>query len=74
MYQTVGHDAIDFYADCMGLPMFRRAINGKSTVQSSDYTPTDGDEVEDLYLLLSDVKVSVSRVFTPHRRASVNKS
>ncbi|KAJ3054117.1 ATP binding domain 4 [Rhizophlyctis rosea] len=43
----------------MGLPMFRRAINGTSAVQTSDYTPTEGDEVEDLYLLLLDVKSQI---------------
>lgn len=29
MYQTVGHDAINFYSEAMGLPLFRREIKGE---------------------------------------------
>lgn len=57
MYQTVGHDAIDLYSGCMGIPLFRREIKGSSVSQGADYRPTDADEVEDLYELLSEVKV-----------------
>ncbi|KAJ3043214.1 ATP binding domain 4 [Rhizophlyctis rosea] len=62
MYQTVGHDAIGFYADCMALPLFRRAINGSSAAQGADYVPTVGDEVEDLFLLLSEVKSQIPSI------------
>ena len=30
MYQTVGHQVIDAYAQCMGLPLYRRRIMGSS--------------------------------------------
>jgi diphthine-ammonia ligase len=58
MYQTVGHDAIDFLQSCMGdIPLYRRSIHGASVSVESDYTETKGDEVEDLLLLLEEVKV-----------------
>ncbi|KAI8586628.1 meiotically up-regulated 71 protein [Geranomyces variabilis] len=56
MYQTVGHDAIDMYADCMGVPLFRREITGKSLARDADYNVTQHDEVEDLLELLKDVQ------------------
>ena len=59
MYQTVGHDAIHFYSECMDLPLYRREILGGSVLQGSDYTVTDNDETEDLYTLLSEVLVSM---------------
>ena len=46
----------------MGLPLFRKRISGTSAVQDLGYTPTDGDEVEDLYQLLAYVKESVPGV------------
>jgi hypothetical protein len=33
MYQTVGHQLISAYARCMSLPLYRRAITGRSTDQ-----------------------------------------
>lgn len=57
MYQTVGHDGISLYSQSMGLPLYRRTINGQSLVQGKDYSPTEGDEVEDLFELLNDIKV-----------------
>ena len=59
MYQTVGHDGISMYSEAMGLPLFRRKIFGTAVVQEKDYSPTEGDEVEDLYSLLSDIKVGI---------------
>ena len=57
MYQTVGHHAIELYAEAMCLPLYRQYIEGTSMDQGSNYVPTDGDEVEDLYKLLKKVKV-----------------
>ena len=57
MYQTVGHEAVSCYADAMQLPLFRRVISGAPLQQGSDYVAMDNDEVEDLYGLLSEVKV-----------------
>ncbi|XP_049646171.1 diphthine--ammonia ligase [Suncus etruscus] len=56
MYQTVGHHAIDLYAEAMALPLYRRTIRGKSMHTEQIYTRCEGDEVEDLYELLKLVK------------------
>ncbi|XP_013856547.1 diphthine--ammonia ligase, partial [Austrofundulus limnaeus] len=56
MYQTVGHQAIELYADAMDLPLYRRTIQGSSLDTSRNYSITEGDEVEDLYQLLHLVK------------------
>ncbi|CAG8707052.1 5245_t:CDS:10, partial [Cetraspora pellucida] len=56
LYQTVGHDAISYYAECMGLPLYRREILGRSLIQEADYKLTTGDETEDLFELLKEVK------------------
>ncbi|GLI61050.1 hypothetical protein VaNZ11_003310 [Volvox africanus] len=58
-FQTVGHQLIGAYASCMGLPLFRKRISGTSSVQDLGYSPTEGDEVEDLYHLLAYVKENV---------------
>lgn len=60
MYQTVGHDGISLYSEAMGLPLFRRFIQGNALVQEKQYSPTEGDEVEDLFELLQEIKVSLS--------------
>ena len=57
MYQTVGHDAINLYRDAIGLPLYRRTIKGSSVSVGSDYQHNTMDEVEDLYLLLEEIKV-----------------
>ena len=57
MYQTVGHNAIDLYAQAMDLPLYRGLIHGSSVAQGKVYTETDQDEVEDLYKLLKRIKV-----------------
>jgi diphthine-ammonia ligase len=59
MYQTVGHDAIHFYAECMEVPLYRQDILGSSIIQSSDYRVTEKDETEDLYILLKQVLVGL---------------
>ncbi|XP_057872769.2 diphthine--ammonia ligase isoform X3 [Cryptomeria japonica] len=56
MYQTVGHQIIDTYPQCMGLPLFRRRIRGTPRYKELKYIGTEGDEVEDLLILLSEVK------------------
>jgi diphthine-ammonia ligase len=63
MYQTVGQDAIEVVAQAIGLPLIRRVITGSAVEQGSEYgdrtrlDPIKGDETEDLYELLSQVKV-----------------
>ncbi|KAL1258453.1 hypothetical protein QQF64_011697, partial [Cirrhinus molitorella] len=56
MYQTVGHQAIDLYAEAMDVPLYRRTIEGSSLHTGREYSQTEGDEVEDLYQLLKLVK------------------
>lgn len=58
MYQTVGHQGVELYAEAMNLPLFRQPTLGVALHSDKHYTPTPEDEVEDLYRLLSDVKVS----------------
>ncbi|XP_005885831.1 PREDICTED: diphthine--ammonia ligase isoform X1 [Myotis brandtii] len=58
MYQTVGHHAIDLYAEAMALPLYRRTIRGRSVDTGRVYSKCEGDEVEDLYELLKLVKDS----------------
>ena len=57
MYQTVGHDVINLYAEAIGLPLFRRTIAGSSVCQKLNYEPSSEDEVEDLMLLLKRIQV-----------------
>ena len=57
MYQTVGHNAIDLYAQAMNLPLYRETIQGSSISQGKVYTKSEEDEVEDLYRLLEKIKV-----------------
>ncbi|MPC12570.1 Diphthine--ammonia ligase [Portunus trituberculatus] len=57
MYQSVGHMGVEMYAEAVGVPLFRRVIQGSSlNTTSITYNPTEGDEVEDLYLLLKEVQ------------------
>ena len=60
MYQTVGHEFIDLYAEAMDLPLFRRTIAGKPIVTDMEYNKHTDDEVEDLFQLLSDIKKKIS--------------
>ncbi|KAI8482639.1 diphthine--ammonia ligase [Branchiostoma belcheri] len=78
MFQTVGHDAIDLYAEAMGLPLYRRTIQGGSLQVDMDYTPTEADEVEDLFFLLQEIKgdveieaVSVGAILSDYQRVRV---
>ncbi|BFZ62714.1 hypothetical protein YB2330_003824 [Saitoella coloradoensis] len=79
MYQTVGHDAIHLYSECMNLPLYRGDIIGSSLQQGLNYTETEKDETEDLYKLLSDVKahhpdvqaVSVGAILSSYQRIRV---
>ncbi|KAF7827248.1 diphthine--ammonia ligase isoform X1 [Senna tora] len=62
MYQTVGHQIIISYAECTGLPLFRRRIKGSTRHQELGYRITPGDEVEDMFILLSEVKRKIPSV------------
>jgi hypothetical protein len=62
----VGQDAIECVARALDVPLYRRIISGTAIVQDSEYGGrgvnerggVHGDETEDLYALLSDVKVT----------------
>ncbi|XP_061824159.2 diphthine--ammonia ligase isoform X1 [Nerophis lumbriciformis] len=78
MYQTVGHQAIGLYAEAMDVPLYRRTIQGFSLDTGRDYRETAGDEVEDLYELLSLVKdkegveaVSAGAILSDYQRVRV---
>ncbi|XP_064177698.1 diphthine--ammonia ligase isoform X2 [Anguilla rostrata] len=78
MFQTVGHQAIDLYAEAMDLPLYRRTIEGSSLDTGREYNHRDGDEVEDLYHLLKLVKekegveaVSVGAILSDYQRVRV---
>ncbi|XP_067011966.1 uncharacterized protein [Anabrus simplex] len=78
MYQTVGHQGIQLYAEAMGLPLFRQPTSGVAVLQEQVYTPTPEDEVEDLYQLLKTVKeevdveaVAVGAILSDYQRIRV---
>lgn len=67
LYQTVGQDAIEFVSQALDVPLYRRIISGAAVEQGPEYGDRIhaenggvlGDETEDLYALLSAVKVNV---------------
>uniref|UniRef100_A0A8C4TRG5 Diphthine--ammonia ligase n=1 Tax=Falco tinnunculus TaxID=100819 RepID=A0A8C4TRG5_FALTI len=78
MYQTVGHHAIDLYADALDLPLYRGFIKGTSVNTGKVYTTCQEDEVEDLYHLMKLVKdkegvegVSVGAILSDYQRVRV---
>ncbi|XP_047475310.1 diphthine--ammonia ligase-like isoform X1 [Penaeus chinensis] len=78
MYQSVGHMGVAMYAEAVGVPLYRRIIQGSSITTTKTYNPTEGDEVEDLYLLLKEVQekcsieaVSVGAVLSDYQRIRV---
>ncbi|KAI3748450.1 hypothetical protein L6452_11521 [Arctium lappa] len=62
MYQTVGHQIVVSYAKCMGVPLFRRRIQGSTRRHDLSYKKTPGDEVEDMFILLKEVKKQIPSV------------
>ncbi|XP_071951930.1 uncharacterized protein [Antedon mediterranea] len=78
MFQTVGHHAIQLYSKAMGLPLYQHWIQGNSLEIGKDYVVTNGDEVEDLYQLLKQIKneqmieaVSVGAILSNYQRVRV---
>lgn len=63
MYQCAGSEVIDAIGEAMEVPLVRRPMNGTPiAINSNSYEPTSGDEVEDLYLLLQDIKLKYPQV------------
>lgn len=57
MYQSVGNELIELYAQAVELPLYRAQITGTVLNQNLEYEPTDSnDEVEDLYRVLKHCK------------------
>ncbi|KAI5123446.1 hypothetical protein M0805_006150 [Coniferiporia weirii] len=64
MYQTVGQDAIDLVAQALDVPLYKKSISGSAVEQGSEYGTREagnwdgvkGDETEDLFELLLEVK------------------
>ena len=78
MFQTVGHEGIALFAEAMGLPLYRASTKGISLTRELHYSHREGDEVEDLYQLLSQVKeelgveaVSCGAVLSDYQRLRV---
>ena len=65
MFQSVGHEGVALYAAAMDLPLFQVSTQGQAIARDMVYSVTEGDEVEDLFQLLRQVKVS-TRVNTLH--------
>lgn len=57
MFQSAGATALEALAECLGVPLLRAPLRGRSGHQGLHYAVTEGDEVEDLYELLRHVKV-----------------
>lgn len=84
LYQTVGQDAIEFVAQALDVPLYRKKIEGTAVEQGSEYGGrtantsggVSGDETEDLFDLLFTVKVrdpiicTVPRLIIPQTRHS----
>ncbi|OAD60574.1 ATP-binding domain-containing protein 4 [Eufriesea mexicana] len=56
MFQTVGYKGVEYISEAIGLPIYREPTFGRSKMQEKYYYPTENDEVEDLFRLLSKVK------------------
>jgi diphthine-ammonia ligase len=59
MYQSVGNEVIELYAQAMELPLYRASITGQVLNQNLEYSPEEcgeADEVEDLYRILRTAK------------------
>lgn len=75
MYQTVGTKALHVYAEAMGLPLFQEQIRGTPKDTRMEYSPSDDDEVEDLFRLLAAIRtkiefeaISVGAIFSDYQR------
>ncbi|XP_063933446.1 diphthine--ammonia ligase-like [Zophobas morio] len=79
MFQTVGHEIVELLAEAMELPLYRKVSTALALSSEIFYNPTEGDEVEDLFHLLSEVKrqhpeiegVSVGAVLSTYQKNRV---
>ena len=78
MYQTIGWNSVSMISEAMELPLYVETVTGDSVNVGQDYQPESGDEVEDLFRLLSRVKqetgvtgVSVGAILSNYQRVRV---
>lgn len=79
MYQTVGYQALQYYAECIGKPIYRQTISGTAANKKLEYAETAHDETEDLYQLLVKIikahpeveAVSVGAILSNYQRTRV---
>ncbi|PAV20984.1 meiotically up-regulated 71 [Pyrrhoderma noxium] len=88
LYQTVGQDAIELVAGALDVPLYRKVISGSAVEQGGEYGSREGgqssggvkgDETEDLYELLLEIKnrhpeihgVSVGAILSNYQRVRV---
>ena len=63
MFQTVGVEIVDAIAECLNVPLIKWEIQGKSVNQGMYYEKAgEGDEVEDLFMLVKKVQESYPEV------------
>ncbi|KHN69247.1 putative PP-loop ATPase [Ordospora colligata] len=60
MYQTVGSEVAEMFGECMGVPIFVHETECRSINQQLEYVRSEGDEVEDLYLAVSNALERIS--------------
>ena len=56
MYQSVGAEMIEAIAQCLDLPLIRQEIKGTPVEVGMEYSTTENDEVEDLFVVLVEAK------------------
>ncbi|KAI8907312.1 hypothetical protein EDD86DRAFT_184112, partial [Gorgonomyces haynaldii] len=59
MFQSVGHNVIDLYQQMLGVPVYRRTLTGTSKNIQNLYQRTEGDEIEDLFLILQELQQQI---------------
>jgi len=63
MYQSVGYNMVSEIARALNAPLVQTDVRGDAKNKSLFYEICNGDEVEDLYLLLLGVKVRENNFF-----------
>ena len=78
MFQTVGWSNVQLLAEAMDLPLYVEETAMEARAADREYSPVEGDEVEDLYRLLARVQadtgcegVSVGAILSDYQRVRV---
>ena len=79
MYQSVGHELIEAYAQCLDVPLYRVETHGRAHCTALRYSAPAGDEVDALATLLRDVcaaqpdvrGVAVGTILSDYQRVRV---